>query len=207
MAQMGEPPRLMLLAKNGEASLHFRSASVRFFPWSPCLMFVYLHLVLGPVPAVLTSKQSAIQINVQHALRFPHDHIHNYANSTHHNPRIHNWIPMGRQYATPCLLELPSLSIFHFRTFCTNPIPTGAEVDAQVEALPEGTADLRGKGYCLAVGWRQSYLNWSAIAASSGLGLSESVETAQGWRRRRIVEFYDKEWCGVGDGDVVIDER
>ena len=52
------------------------------------------------------------------------------------------------------------------------------------------------KGYCLAVGWavwRRSYLNQNAIAASSGLGLSKSVETAQGRRRRRIPELYDKE--------------
>jgi hypothetical protein len=52
--------------------------------------------------------------------------------------------------------------------------------------------------------WRRSYLNRNAIAASSGLGLSESVETAQGWRR--IAESYHKEWYGARDRDVVIDD-
>ena len=39
-----------------------------FFPWSPCLMFVYLYPVPGPVLAALTSKPSVIQINVRRTL-------------------------------------------------------------------------------------------------------------------------------------------
>ena len=129
-------------------------------------MFSFFLVALSDVrlPAALTRKPSAVQINVRRALCFP---------------RMHNW-SLWDDNTRPHVYSNRHLCLFFdFQTSCTNPIPTGAEVDAQVEALPEGTADLRGKGYCLAVGWRQSYLNWNTIAASSGLGLSESVETAQ----------------------------
>ena len=48
--------------------LHSRSASVRSFPLSPCLMFVCLYLVLGRVPAAVTSIPSGVRTNVQHPL-------------------------------------------------------------------------------------------------------------------------------------------
>jgi hypothetical protein len=65
-----EPPQLMLVTKkNVKASLHSRSASVRSFPLSPCLMFVYLYLVLSRVPAAVTSIPSGVQTNLQHPRR------------------------------------------------------------------------------------------------------------------------------------------
>jgi hypothetical protein len=83
-------------------SLCFRT----FFPWSPCLMFVYLHLVLGPVPAALTSITSAVQINVRRAL------LSSRSQS----------VPMRSQYATTCLLKSSSSSFFFYlRVSRTNP--------------------------------------------------------------------------------------
>jgi len=71
MVQMAEPPRLMLFTKNDEASLHFRSASVRssFVTSSDTRLPISR---LGRVFAVLTSIASAVQINVRRALCFPH---------------------------------------------------------------------------------------------------------------------------------------
>jgi len=90
-------------------------------------------------------------------------------------------------------------------------IPTGTDTNVQREKkskrCPRAQRIWDEKGYYLTVGWavwRRSYLNRNAIAASSGLGLSESVETAQGWRR--IAESYHKEWYGARDRDVVIDD-
>jgi hypothetical protein len=63
-----DPPRLMLVTKNGKASLHFHSASVPYvgsFPLSPCLMFFYLCLSLGRVPAAMTTIPSGVQTNIQ----------------------------------------------------------------------------------------------------------------------------------------------
>jgi hypothetical protein len=102
------------------------------------------------------------------------------------------------------------LSILHLQTSRINPDRYGQQQYSEgekVEAIPEGTADLRGEGILFSGGsavWRRFYLNRNAIAASSGLGLSESVETAQGWRR--IAESYHKEWYGAHDRDVVIDD-
>ena len=73
MAQMAEPPRLVLFAKNGEAS-----CTVTLLPYVSS--FVTLSDTrlpisrLGRVFAVLTSIASAVQINVRRALCFPHVH-------------------------------------------------------------------------------------------------------------------------------------
>ena len=87
-------------------------------------------------------------------------------------------------------------------------IPTGTDNSIQRERKAKRCLKAQRiweeKGYYLAVGWavwRRSYLNRNAIAASSGPGLSESVETAQG-----CAESYLKEWYGARDRDVGIDD-
>ena len=63
-----EPSRPMLVTKNGKApplSLCFRT----FLSFVTLLMFVYLYIVLGRVPAAVTSIPSGVQTNVQHLLR------------------------------------------------------------------------------------------------------------------------------------------
>ena len=80
-------------------SLCFRT----FFPWSPCLMLVYLYLFLGRVPAALTSIASTAQINVRRALCFPH--VHNRCLWDDKTPLC------------ICLLRSPSLSFSFTSTY------------------------------------------------------------------------------------------
>ena len=56
--------RLMLVAENGGASHRSHSVCVRPFPLSPCLVFVYLYLVLGCLPAAVINMPSVVQINL-----------------------------------------------------------------------------------------------------------------------------------------------
>jgi len=167
----------------------------RLFCTLALLLYVFSFVTLSDIHSFISSPRSCARSVGKWTISSPDKRPKRSALSPH-PPTIAYW------------MTIRAYSNHHLCLFFTSKhparIPTGTDTNVQRERKSKRCLRAQRiwdeKGYCLAVGWavwRRSYLNRNAIAASSGLGLSESVETAQGWRR--IAESYHKEWYGARD--------
>jgi hypothetical protein len=175
--------RTRSVTNNGKAFPQYCPASVRSFVTSSDICFP-----ISRCRAAVTSIPSVVQICSTSSPPFAYIH----------HPCLWDDNTPLHAYSNP-----QCLSIFHLGT-CRPVRRTTFGGTSNWERCLGGQWVRNERA--LAVEWavcRWSYQNRIASAASSGLGPSESVE-AQGRRMLEIAEFYDKEWYGAGDRDMVI---